>query len=110
MLKQIRLGAFAPDATRSGVVVPPQARRPASSSSSSSSIAASASSDDPEAGGEDGAGDTVQDRFLQNSRSKRVHVQQPDGGLVCGIEVPRSYVILDSLPPPGQAKLCTRCF
>ena len=108
MLREVGAKRFLPDATRSGQLVAPQP----DSSSGSSSAACSESSEGPaEDGGEaeqEVGGALERDRFLQNSKTKRVHIFLPDDSLSCCRAVPVTFSILDELPP--AARLCRDCF
>ena len=110
MISEVAKGEFAPDETRSGQI---HARRAASDHSSSPSVMSrSSSSADPEPASDiDGVAEAlIQDEFLVNTRSKRVHVKRSDGTLVCGMDVPKDFVLHKSVPNEVSLRFCTGCF
>ena len=123
---------FDPDATRSGVFVTPASRGssaaalPASgdgaltptmskadetadaeSSSASSSLSSAspvASSDE----GEEQADEIMKDIVIQNTSTKKFHLDAGEGRLRDGKPYPRKFIRMRAVPPGGR--LCTRCF
>ncbi len=109
VLKDIKLGKFNPDTTKSGLFTEGSEKLtdPTSSSSSARSSSCSAVGSDVEVLDEDVEAAEADD-IIQNLDTKCVHLAASEQTLRCGKDFPKRWQKQRALEPEGR--LCSRCF